>query len=395
MPLVHINLPWGIRQHHPQVTIYCDLITLSTDSKKSQALALRWSTHQIFVAHDIAANIAEDRNSKSISAIHVPFAISEQGICQERQDEGTAVASNPHEPAAVLLVLDAHDLVGYRGQLVWEVFWCEAEEGKGSVRDHATRSFVYIPPARASSAPPKEKRCSVMPILADPTSTARDVTGFLPPWKPRSPVWPAGEVWEAPARSTTASRACTALAARPRVQYRPLSARARAGSHHVPHLKRQLEKLEPHACLSWREYEYEHLQCSTKRAKRRESRRTPCWRRVAQRCAADGRKQAQPQGRSAVEDGQARRASGWHADEMGQCEMRETRTHSYGEKVVEECVNNMKYVGVPGAAASSSASEAGSVGADSARIERSVGCRRPQNFRSVTAMRTGGCFRNI
>ncbi|KAH9012389.1 hypothetical protein EDB83DRAFT_331318 [Lactarius deliciosus] len=44
-----------------------DLITLSKDPKKSQALALKWSAHQIFVAHDIVANIAEARNSTMIS----------------------------------------------------------------------------------------------------------------------------------------------------------------------------------------------------------------------------------------------------------------------------------------------------------------------------------------
>ncbi|KAH9031165.1 hypothetical protein EDB84DRAFT_1492937 [Lactarius hengduanensis] len=64
-----------------------------------------------------------------------------------------------------------------------------------------------------------------MPIPSEVVSTARDSTGLLPPWQPRSPAWPTGGVCKAPAHSKTTSRpACTALAARPRVQGRSVRA---------------------------------------------------------------------------------------------------------------------------------------------------------------------------
>ncbi len=52
---------------------------------------------------------------------------------------------------------------------------------------HEFSSRVPTPPARVPIGRPKETRRSIMPIPAEVVSTARDVTGLLPPWQPQLP----------------------------------------------------------------------------------------------------------------------------------------------------------------------------------------------------------------
>ena len=91
----------------------------------------------------------------------------------------------------------------------------ETEEKQVYMSSVQAYPLRWPPTARVPRERPKERRRNVIP--AEVVSTARDATGLLLPWQPRSPEQPAGGVCEAPARSGTASRpACTALAARPR-----------------------------------------------------------------------------------------------------------------------------------------------------------------------------------